>query len=57
MKSRLGKWDTRFQAIRTGYKGKIEVLNGGKGNIVDVSSPYVHYTVQVDAEFAKPEIG
>ena len=57
MKNRLGKWDARRQAILTSYKGKFQVLKGGKGRIVDSSTPYVQYSVKVMAEFAKPKVG
>ena len=57
MKNRVGKWDTKRQAILTAYKDKFRVLKNGRGHIVDMCTPYVQYTVKTTGEFATPTIG
>ena len=54
MKSRVGKWDTKRQAILISYKDKFGVLKGGRGHVIDMCTPYVQYTVRTTGEFAKP---
>ena len=38
------------------YQGKKEILNGGRGRIVD-TNPFVFVTVRYTACFAKPFVG
>ena len=53
MKRKLGQWDPERQGVLVSFKGRKQVLNGGRGRIVD-TSPYVHLVVKYTGVYARP---
>merc|ERR1719469_31518 len=56
LKKKVGQWDPERNGVLVAYKGKREVMNGGRGRVVDIS-PFVHLNIRYTAVYAKPTIG
>ena len=56
LKRRLGQWNPEQQGVLISYKGRKQILNGGRGRIVD-TSPYVHLAVKYTGVYARPYVG
>ena len=56
LKRKVGQWDHERQGVLTRFVGKRQILNGGRGRVLD-TSPYIHMTVRYSAIFARPTIG
>ena len=53
LKKKLGQWDPERNGVLVAFKGNKQVLNGGRGRIVDTSQ-FVHLTVRYTGVYAKP---
>ena len=49
-------YDHIQQGVLSNFKGKFQLLNGGRGRVID-TSPSVLYTIKYTAEFARPARG
>ena len=56
LKRKIGQWHPESNGVLVAYKGRREVLNGGRGRVVD-TSPFVHLNVRYTAVYAKPTVG
>ena len=56
LKRKVGQWDPERNGVLVAFQGKKEVLNGGRGKVVD-TSPYVHLVVRYTGLYARPEVG
>ena len=53
LKKKIGTWDPERNGVLVSYQGRKEVLNGGRGKIVD-TSPYVHLVIRYTGVYARP---
>ena len=56
LKKRIGSWDPERDGVLVSYKGRKQVLNGGRGRVVD-TSPFVQLVVRYTGVYAKPTVG
>ena len=56
LKKKLDKWDHENQGVLVKFIGRKQILNGGRGRIID-TNPLVFITVRYTACFAKPFVG
>ena len=56
LKKRVGAWDPVRDGVLVAYKGRKQVLNGGRGRVVD-TSPFVQLVVRYTGVYAKPTVG
>ena len=56
LRKKLDKWDHEHQGVLVRYTGRKQILNGGRGRIID-TNPFIFITVRYTAQFAKPYVG
>ena len=50
---KVGQWDPERSGVLVSFKGRKQILNGGRGRVVD-TSPYVQLVVRYTGVYAKP---